>query len=437
MPTPMPSGSCQANARTDRGTLPRLPAILLWAAALWFFAFEFAIGPWQTPGVDFPKHRIAAHLLLAGENPYVGENEVNYLFFNYPMLVAFASLHMAAFTRIAAEHVWDVTNAILVVLTVMLAATARPSKPEASDMPLPWQRVLTFVHDNWLPLVAFFMVSFKPLHRAMNSGNIEPLNLLIGTTFVVAFTKRRDRLAGVAFAFFCLVKVVPVFLFIPLAVLKRTTLLLTSLIVFACYGLLLAATGWWRWELFLVTEVLPNLPFQWLNLSMSVHHFTASLLRPEVLETRDLYKSHVSMVSAVLLSLFIALCAWWWKTRRKDEEILLGFGFLFLLLSSPLVEAMHFIWVMPAALLQARAIVHGQLDWKVSCICMAGWLGTYWMDVLPWLPGVRDLVPHKWWAQTFVLLFLFACTAITVFRRQDASSPPILQDSRSPRPTEN
>ncbi len=400
------------------------PAVVLWALAAWQFVTEFVIGPVMSPGTDFRKHWIASNLLIEGGNPYRGENNVNFLGFNYPMFTALIYVHLAAFEHRTAEIVWDMTNLVYVTgAAVMIAFCTRP-KTKHGNPEGQWGQILAFLHTNWAPLVACLLFSFEPLQKGIKSGNIDPLNLLLGTAFMLATIKKRERLAGVMLALFCLVKVAPVLLVLPLVALRRWKLLQSFFITLFVYGIILLIGGWWRWTLFFVSEVLPRLPYRWYPLSISIHRFAASIIYPEALENEGLYRKLVMVINLPLLGAYVAWCVHRFRARRGDDELFLAFGFLFLLLLSPLVELIHLIWVIPALLLHLRAVVDSRLTPTISILCLAGWAAAYWLDTLPWVIGVEEIAPYNWWLQTGLLLVLIAGSAIAATMGKPLSQVP-------------
>jgi len=384
-------------------------AIALWGMAVWQFVSQLVLVTFAESGVDFEKHWIGARELVAGRSPYTGPENINLLGFNYPMFTAAAFAHLAAFDLKTAEFIWDATGLAAIVGSLWLFAVGL--RPEATGRE---SRFGQFALRHWPALTTCMVVSFKPLQKALQCGNVDPLNLLLGSLLAYFFVKRRDRAAGLALAGFALVKVAPVLLVLPLAAMRRWRLLATFAAALAVYGVALLATGWWRHELFLVTEVLPALPFQWRSLSISVHKWLVSAFAPAAMEDAAAYGRWVSGTNAVLGSAFAALCAWRWKGGGADEELFLAFGYVMLLLISPLAEVIHLVWAIPAMILHLRAGARGAMPGWLLGFCMAAWFGAHWLDPLRWTRLAR-LFGEDWWAQTAMLAVLVAVAGAAAF----------------------
>lgn len=402
------------DAAPDGGAAPRLSRadvllrVVLVAFSAYFVVDELFLESIATPGGDFDKHWIAARLIVRGENPYPGD----YLGLNYPMFVSALYLPMAVFPdRESAHLAWKIAHGIVAVAVALACAFGlRPAPVEHRD---PARR---FVARHW-PYLAFALVAaYGPLHKTLSAGNLDPMLLLIATILAILSVRGRDRSAGVAFAALSLTKLIPALLAVPLLFLGRRRLLSAAAATLGGYAALLLATGWWRWEWFYVTDVLPQLTYHWRGISVSFHRFAMAVLLPQADGDPQLY---TRVAAAINVALLAAWCGAFHLARRRraDEEVVLACGFAMLLSLSPVVETIHFSWILPALFLHLRAWLRGALAPWAAVACGIGWIAAFNVQTFSNVAGTMALGFPVWYSETFVLAAVVAGSACAMLAR--------------------
>lgn len=392
--------------------------VLVWAWIIGTLIWRALVYPLMSPEADYLKHWQAAHAILAGESPYIGEL---FLGFNYPMFTGFLFLHLAAFTPQGGQDVWEVGNFVFVILgALVLAWGLRPASiPEyGGDLV---QKLRHVVSRHWLTVVFLIIANYQPLHTVLLASNVEPLNVLLGGLFTAFLVRRNDRAAGVFLAFFALVKLAPIMMLIPLAAVRRWRVLLYAVFTFAMYGMFLAVTGLWKTELYLYTDVVPMLGYYWQGISMSVHRFIASAFFPDLQTDPEGYAHMVKIVNFSLLAIYLALAAWWWRLPNRCAESFVAFGFYMMLLFAPLMEVNHFVWIIGGIFLQLYAWRERLMpDWAVA-LCAVGWACVMAIRLLNELPFLFGLNITPFWIPCLATVLATAVSGVAAFARIPAA----------------
>ncbi len=317
-----------------------LTAVIL-VLTCWLAVQRVIIVPWGAPGVDYPKHYVAARRVLAGQSPYTGGDM--YLSFNYPQFVAWLNLPLAFFKSAeAAEPFWDIANIILVLLSAAIVAFGyRPgrSRVPADSVPvIPWDAAALF---------AFFF--FAPTSAGLRPGNLSSWDLLFITLAGWAIVRGREPHIGAFIALSSLIKLLPVLLLVPYVFAGRKKVLQGAAAVYGSYLLLLILTGGLENEWFYATRVIPHIGGYWVHVSYSIPHGLTRVFAPDIHADKVLL-ARLSVIWNILLILpYILMCAL--RRRLASEEggrvRLLVFGCVLLPLMPPLLEYVHFVWVLP------------------------------------------------------------------------------------------
>lgn len=397
-----------------RLSLRHIVLALAWLHIITSLGFHALLMPLQSPPGDFTKHWVAAHELLAGRSPYEGEL---YLFFNYPMFTGYLFLYLAAFTVEQAKVVWVVGNLLLSVAGALVAAFwFRPCLPES---PLPGHplvaRIRQAIARDWFTICFLITSTFQPLIDAYTPLNIEPLNWLLVLAFFGAVLQGRERLGGVLLACVVLVKVLPVVVVGAAVAARRGRLLQGFFGVAGAYALFLLLTGYWRMELKLYTDVLPNAGYRFIEISNSIHVVVARLVNPTILEDPVLFRRWSTAVTLALGFAFLGVLGVWWKQRRNNAADLYAFALAVCVSLTPLLEIHHIVWAAPVLFYQLREWVMGRLAPLTSWLALASWLLIEAIRIWNYyvaIPGLRFPVFRL--TPLFVLLLL-AVTARMAF----------------------
>lgn len=347
-----------------------------WAYVALVFAQHFVLRPFTITGVDFPKHWLAPLAILQHRNNYVGDEL--WLYYNYPQWSALVTFWLGWLSRESAEIAWKALNATLVILAWWLSFRSfRPDPPRESAnagadslKAVLWRSAAS----HWLLVTAVLFAGFDPAAKTvLFTGNIDPWNLLAMTAFVAALVSGRDRLAGMAWAVLCLVKMVPVLLIVPIVLWRRWNVLYGWLLFMGCYLGLLVATDRVPYEWFFVTKVVPEISFEWRWISISFPQFLLEYVMPEVWHEDP--RRYNLLTNGVLCVFALGMFAGIARLRSLRAEFLrvLEFVILYLPLLSPLLEGHHYSWTLPATFLQAARWFRGDLRGWPAPVYALGW----------------------------------------------------------------
>ena len=406
-PAPDPPSAAPARPPAGpprRSALGRALPYLCWGWLGFMFLKYAIILPFSETGVDFPKHYYAAEEILNGRNPFIDDRGLNQ-HYNYPTFAALIYVFLGLFTGPQAETIWTVLNALYVAIACMLLAWVwRPdgsngSPPDgATERSLVASRVLR----HWPAAAAAACAAYAPIFLGLVSGNIEPLNLVLLVGFWVAMSRQRDGIAGVLLGCLSLIKMMPVLFVAPLIVAGRWRAVRTWAAVLAAYGLLLAVTGWWRWDRFLFTHTLPNVGYYWQGISSSLVRIIGVLFHPPLLESISAFNRTSHAIALAVCGLNgVVLIAVWPRFRRDWTEgmALMGIG---VVLMTPLLEYHHFVWALPTYLTLIAGILNGKMGaryffWEMSLWVLLFATG-YFADIRPRFP-----IPHMFPSAFFAL----------------------------------
>jgi hypothetical protein len=366
-----------------------LVTCVLWTAALaWFLSQTLHRALTVQNGVDFGKHWIAARVLLDGGSPYQGDL---FLSFNYPLFVGFLYLPLALFDQ--AETVFDFLNSLWVLLAMLaIIVGLRPSPAPLHTTPLPGTsdarltllayRARTLLAHHWGPAVLFLAGSSQSLQRLIWSGNVDGLNVLVLSLFAVLVIHHRDHLAGLALAALALIKVAPILFLIPMAGLRRWSLILVALATLAGYWLLLALTGWASTETELYRRVLPAIPWHWRHISIGLHTALVEQFIGWDSITEGQYRRLVFGMNAAMMCALVAICALNWRRLAPSPARVLILSYPAFLGFSPLLELIHLSWMLPALFIGLREWAESRVRPAPFFAWLFVWLVVLHLDIL-------------------------------------------------------
>ena len=367
--------------------------------------------PLTIHGIDYGKHHIAARQIIEGKSPYIGEN---YLSFNYPVFTAVIYTWLAAFDFETGETAWDIGNGLLIILSaLMVSLWYKPESAKRIEPSTTSQKVLAefrqFLSDRWWVVGFFLTLYYLPVIVRMFDGNIEPTMLILMVAFGAALLNRRHKLAGVFLAFASLVKVLPVFLIIVFIIGKRWRVLLGFLTVMFVYFIFLIATGWWRWEWFFVSDVLPNAPSRWQEVSFSLASFTAGIFYPAAIEEGAKFKLWSTLVNlCFVIPVTIGVLIISRKALKKWFLLGVGFTALSLPLLTPLLEYHHHVWAIVAYFFVIKLWLEGKIS-RIFYLQVPFWIillgAGYAMNVRP---SILWLHPYKAAMLSVLILWLIS-----------------------------
>jgi len=384
-----------------------------WLVCVFMFLKYVVWKQFTCAGVDFPKHYHAAIEVLHGRSPFTGDL---YLGFNYPVFTASLYAFLAPFSLQGAEVLWDLCNTIYVAATIgLVIAFYRPRPSPSSSIAQTW------AVRHWPVVAAFALAIFAPIFLEIHDGNIEPLNLFLLAALGAALLRGRDTLAGALLAGLCLVKILPALFLPPLFIARRKRPVIVCTILLATYALVLLTTGWWRWDWFLFTRVLPNVGFRYCGLSNSLAAIAGHYLFHPLLSSKNAFDAAAVAIACAVLAAQALVMALAWPLARRSWRPSLALTSLSLVLLSPLLEYQHLIWAIPAYLFLILDALEGRVSPRFFMAASALWIAIfacrYQSDLAVWL----FLPPLH--ASTLLVLVLWIATAGNIVIRSRKAVP--------------
>jgi len=422
-----------------RETLLKVLQVLAWVLLTITFCKHvvyyplFREGAW---GVDYGKHYVAAREVLAGRSPFVGEN---YLGFNYPQFTAWLYLFLAAFSLEGAEKVWNLCNALFVIAAFFtIVAFYRPKPRESADALSACDAqagrsrgaldpgVALWVRDHWASVSALLYAGFAPWFMDFHCGNIEPLNLILIVAFGAALIRGADGVAGVVLAMACLVKILPVFFLLPLAMARRWRVVSVCMAAMAVYASILFASelwrpgdGWWRWEVSLFTDTLPRVAFEYRDLSRSLVAIAARYFSPLLWDSEPAFNLAARGLGLAILASYVCVLIAARRFLRRSWRDGVAFTALAIVILSPLIEYHHLVWSIPAYLFLVVDYVEGRVRHGFFALAAGLWgaifLCRYWTDLGP------SGAVHPLDIATLLLVVLWVAMAVRIVRMRGES----------------
>lgn len=417
------------------GVHPSLLALLQaagWGVWLFMFARYAVFDPFLRAGaygVDFSKHHVAALAILEGRSPFIGEH---YLGFNYPQFTAWLFLFLAWLPLDRAQTVWNVLQSAFVLLTLPVVILYLRPRTTPSNQPLVHSTLdpalRQWASDRWPALAALALGLYAPIYLDMRAGNVQPLNLILIVGLCAAMTRGAQRTAGALLAALSLVKILPVFLAAVFLAASRRRVVATWALALALYGAVLLVTGWWRWEYFLFTDVLPKVGYHWIGISSSLAVIAGTYCYPAILESQPAFNLAArSIVGAVLLGHGLIMAAGW-RVFRHSWRRGIAFASLAIVLVSPLVEYGHLTFCIPAWLFLMIDYFEGRIGHRYFLAALSLWLAIfacrYWQELGPTAPIAPLHAATLLLAALWLLTGAHAILQARAIRRRDATREP-------------
>ncbi len=346
----------------------------LWLALALFFAHQVLywglVQPMLIHGVDYGKHWQAARAVLAGASPYIGEDL--WVGFNYPQATAFMFLWLGFVSFEVGEKLWKLM--LLGTLIGCWLLAWRCFRPRMAAMTGAGLELRRAAAARWWLVTAFAVAAYMPALSAIYIGNIDPVNALLAVAMVAALLAARPRLAGAAWALLMLVKMLPLALLAPLVMWRCWRVLAGALAVLGGYFVLLLATGRLGHEWYLVSEMIGDVPRWWRHISITPARALLELSGHGEI-WRDPYGfTLAARVQLALLGTGYLGLILWLRLRGVDRLRALELAMIAYPILTPLLEYHHFVWMLPALLLQLRRWVEGEMNGAVAGVLLAGWL---------------------------------------------------------------
>jgi hypothetical protein len=336
--------------------ISRFLRVAAWLPFL-FLLTKSAILALPTYGVDFMVYHGAARMFLNGENPYLHQEALpgpmTYPVFGLLWCVPFAWLPLSM-----ADTAWDLFQLALLGGTVALLIFGyrpRPGGEDAGVFLRPGCSREPFLpesdlHRFWPLIVPLLVATFTPACLEFVPGNIQQLNLFLVTLLGVALLRGRETLAGVVLAALCGIKVLPVVLFPALWVAGKRRTLAVCGVALAGYGMLLLATGWWRYEVDLFTRLMPQFSTIGLDYNgtlTSVALVVGKSLCPSLLESRAVFGLAAKGFGLAVGLIYLATL---WLGRAHYRRVWpdgVTLGLLTMVLACPVATFAHFSYILP------------------------------------------------------------------------------------------
>lgn len=296
-------------------------------------------------------------------------------------------------------------------------AASRGSEGGASIAPkaTPSEPARAWVVRHWPSVAVFALAINAPIFLEIRDGNIEPLNLVLLIALGAALLRKRDTVAGVLLAMLCLGKILPVFFLPPLLFAGRKRAVGVCVAFLALYGLVLLATGWWRWDWFLFAQTLPNVGFHYRGLSNSLVAIAGRYLFPALFASKKAFDLTAMGIALSVVAGQVAVAILGWPLVRRSWRTGLSFASLSIVLMSPLLEYQHLIWAIPAYLFLIMDAVEERISPRFFATATSLWLAIfacrYLTDLGVWL------VVSPLHASTLLLAVLWVATGTDIILR--------------------
>ncbi len=407
----------------------KLSPILLGAAwaPIVFLTVKYLLYCIATPGIDFMIYHEGVQPFLHGQNPYLNQERLPapmaYPIFGFLLCAPFGLL-----PEKTAEILWDITQVALFAATAwVLLVYYRPrlrktgesgaegvasnSTPRISDDDLSFY---------WPVLAPLFLAVFTPAYMDLHVGNIQPLNLFLVTLLGGALLHGRQTLAGGALAALCALKILPVVLIPALLLSGRRRTVAVAVVCFGLYGLLLLVTGWWRWEVELMTHLMPRFSLiAWeRGFATSLPSLAGKFLWPSLLASADTFRLALRVVTLGLATAYLA--AFWVGGRRyrADWQEGLTLGLLTLVLMSPVIQYHHFVWAFPVWVWLFTSFLRGRMGLAFFLLSGVLWGAVLGGRVFQEHLAAPKIEPRDAALVAFALLWALHIVRVCVSRRQ-------------------
>lgn len=335
--------------------ISRFLRVVVWLPFL-FLLTKSAILSLPTYGVDFMVYHGAARMFLNGENPYLCQESLpgpmTYPIFGLLCCVPFALLPLPA-----ADTAWDLFQVVLLAGTALLVVFGYRPRGDGSDAApsLGFGDRVSLVseadlHRYW-PLIAPLLVAtFTPACLEFVPGNIQQLNLFGVTLLGVALLRGRETSAGFILAALCGIKVLPIVLIPALWVAGKRRTVTVCGAALGGYGVLLLATGWWRYELDLFMRLMPQfsaIGLEYDRTLTSVGLIAGKLFFPSLLESRAVFGPAVKGFGMVVGLIYLG-ALWLGRVHyRRVWRDAVTLGLMTMVLACPVATFAHFSYILP------------------------------------------------------------------------------------------
>lgn len=287
--------------------------------------------------IAFTTYYNAAQSLASGNSPYFFHKDPN--IYCYPLFLAILLIPLAKLPYSTANLVWFFSNWIALAVCILVVIFWSKRLINFSEKSEIWQRSL---------IIILFMISYVPLLYTMYDGQID---LWVATvTLVGIYLARfgRQELAGFFLMIAVLLKLAPL-LWLPgfIFLLKRRGIL-TFLITGILYELAIIVNGWWRYEWYYFTHIIPRWQFHLHLPSFSTFHIIYYWgIRGGEMDEASAQKLAQLVFWSVRVLTLILYGGILWLSWRKCLPVWLPAGSAILLsyFLLSIVELNHLIWI--------------------------------------------------------------------------------------------
>jgi hypothetical protein len=316
-------------------------------------------------GVDFRVYYGAARAFASGVNPY---NWSPSSVIPYPMFSVVLCSFMALFDEFQALLLWTWLRTGLVIgAYIIIIFYLRPTNATTETT--------KFLQKHWAIIGCLICASYDCMFWGYCFGNIQPVVFFL-TCLCFAFLLRgKDKSAGCTLAMLCLIKIVPVFLIPALFFIRCRGVLRGWMAFMACYAAVLLLTGWWRWEWYLVANILPALGHNLVSCSVSIPIYIGQVFCPEVLNSPRTFNliSKINMALVFGVSIIAYSVAYFRCAECHWKDVLTTASFTMILMS-PAIEPFHFVYLVPALAFLIGGYIEGRHSAWYFLLSILFWL---------------------------------------------------------------
>jgi len=315
-------------------------------------------------GVDFRVYYGAARAFIDGGNPYACSATS---IIPYPMFSVVLCSWMGYIDEFRALLLWTwIRTGFVLGAYLIIIYGLRPTGAKTETM--------QFIQRHWTIPACLICASFDCLFWGYPFGNIQPIVFFLTCLFFALALKGKDKTAGCVLAMLCLIKITPVFLVPALFFIRHRGVLTGWTVAMTIYSAVLIVTGWWRWELYLASHILPALGHALVGCSVSVPIYIGQAFFPDVLSNPRLFNlvSKINLVVVFGASIAAYSIAYFRRVNPDWRDIFTTASYTMVLMS-PAIEPFHFAYLAPALALLISGYIEGRHSTRYFITSMIYW----------------------------------------------------------------
>ncbi len=352
--------------------------------------------------IAFQTYYEAATKAANKKCPYELRNRPN--IYCYPLLLAAALIPLSHIEYEKARLLWYIGNWVALFLIIAIIVLWARNLIATSHTRTPRER------GNRVALTILLVIGYVPLLYTFSDGQIDLwVSAITLAGFYLARFGRRG-IAGVLVAVAILLKIAPILWLPGLIFLLKKRGILAAIISVVIYELFIGLMGWWKWEWFLASEILPRWQFHTALPSFSLFHivYNWGMHLGFAGETVTAWALRIFWAGRIVALSIYALILWLGWKRRLSAWACAGLAVLISYYIMAIMEPNHLIWIVVPMII---ALLEG--SGKLS-ILEIGVVGVVWLLGSLCFESVQTM--GLWWGFQFGF-FIPICAAILYYRQ--------------------